>query len=132
MKAKDITVPGEYEVKHWSGSKRATIMLVEKVNKRIFSGARWDIGGHPGTVWQAVDDKDNTYPLSHVLRPWAEAAPEHEAKAAAEDRKAAVRQRLLSVNLGIVDVSRDGLYPVTVRMTVAQAEALAERLEQRS
>jgi hypothetical protein len=129
MKAKDITVPGEYEVKHWSGAKRATIVLVEKVNKRVYGSARHDWNGHQATVWQAVDDEGTAYPLSAVLRPWAEAAPEHAEREEFEARKKAVGERLTAANLGFVDTSKDGLFSVVLRMTVADAEALAARLE---
>jgi hypothetical protein len=130
MKAKDITVPGEYEVKHWSGAKRATIVLVEKVEKRVFGSDRYDsMNGHMATVWQAKDDEGTAYPLAAVLRPWAEAAPEHAEREEFEARKKAVGERLTAANLGFVDTSREGgLYPVTVRLTIEQAEALATRL----
>jgi hypothetical protein len=78
MKAKDIT-PGDYEVKHYTGLKKITIVSVERRDTRVYDGGR-DVVGHLTKVTYAVADTGEQFTLGAVVRPWsAEVAASHDA-----------------------------------------------------
>lgn len=136
MRAKDIQVPADYEVRGIWGPKRVTIVSVEKVaSVTAYPRADW----RDSLVWRAVTEDDGNYPLAAVLRPWAEAAPEYEAREAEQARANAavdgLKDRLglpgAGVSARVVKGYRDGQETrqtvVTITLTIEDAEALIER-----
>ena len=110
MKAIDIITPGDYEVRPYKGGeRRVTIHKVEKRTVRAYVGSR-DVVGHNTEQLRAVHEYDHNgtrkellYPLGQVIRPWAVAAPEHEAAAAKEAKAERIRATLEAIlnELGI-------------------------------
>lgn len=107
VKRADIKVGEDYAIEierenRWCAQKveRHTVSAVEKITRRVFTAARWDIGGHRADSWLAritdgelpfgqrgwydyVDDTGGWVVLMKVLRPWVE----HEAIIAANARR---------------------------------------------
>lgn len=78
MKTKDIVVGQEYAVGTASWSRRARVVEVGDITRRVFSGARWDWLGHDVTskavrvVYLHADGEshDEVVPPGKVLHTW--------------------------------------------------------------
>jgi len=132
MKAKDITTPGDYEVRPYKGGEyKATITKVEKRSVRVFPPGSFS--GHNSDQWQAIEigttGKEILHPLGRIIRPWAEAEPEHRAaeveKAASELVRAALNEALKAAGVD-ADVFGDG--PYSVHLSGEQAGILIHLL----
>lgn len=112
MKTKDIEVGGEYAYEDYPGNRynrwrgsyyHVRVVAIEHHQRHVFSGARWDIGGHSTTqllvhVEPIGDDKDRVVPddgwvvPAKIVRSWAEQAEmnarDDKAQAAAEASEA--------------------------------------------
>jgi hypothetical protein len=140
MKAQDVTTPGDYEVRPYKdGERKATISKVEKRTVRVYPDGSFD--GHDSLQWRAIEEyEDNNgtpreleYPLGQIVRPWSEAAAEHEAATQFRSEGERVAARLADalkaqdLGQGADPLSNGGL---VVRVTREQADRLAELLEQ--
>lgn len=76
MKMQDIAEGVEYAVGHPDYPLRATAVEVGRLTRRVYSGARWDFGGHtytgPACKVRYEDGHEEVVALSKVLRPWRE------------------------------------------------------------
>lgn len=125
MKAKDITTPGDYEVKNFRGLRKVRLVRIVKVDERVSYGGR-DVAGHMSTNTYVLAESGSRYTLQQVIRPWADAAGEHaaaekveqEGERARSDLEAAFRRVGLVVD---VDESRGSLL---TRFTREQAASL--------
>lgn len=138
MKRTDIAVGEDYEIKYGSDLRRGTVLSVEKRERQVFSGARWDMGGHTHEGWTAVvriegtQGKPQFLALTNVLRPWSEAEPEHAAARAEEAERSASIEALRSAGLSAHNTydARGALVrgSVEVVLTLEQASDLLDRL----
>lgn len=132
MKAKDIKVGEAYEVSRYGELVRAVVESVGPMERRVHSSARWDTGGHTSTGIVVVVRPDGTgreliLLPQQVKRPWAEAEPEHDAKAKAKARTKAAVDAL--VTLGIPARAPWGTTDmVAIHLSAQEAEVLASRL----
>jgi hypothetical protein len=137
MKAKDIITPGDYEVRPYKGGERnAHIVRVEKRSVKVFP--QGSFSGYNSEQWRAIAEykdskgvsQESDYPLAQVIRPWAEAEPEHVAYIAAELADKLGRQALTdALHLkGIVTkvYVSNGRYELS--LTSEQADALTDFL----
>lgn len=95
MKAKDIT-PGEYEAKDYRGTHKVHVLRIDKVLETVRTDGR-DVVGHKATNTYVITTGGSRYTLQQIIRPWAEAAPEHEAAAAVQAQAEQIRARLESI-----------------------------------
>jgi hypothetical protein len=129
MKAKDITTPGDYEVKHYAGPRKATITKVEQRKHTSYSGR--SVVGHTSKVWYAIEvtesGREEEHALGNVLRPWAEAEPAHLAAEAYQAEGARICAMLAGA-LGAHDLSAFTEGGKGAHLTVTLSRAKAERL----
>ena len=134
MKRTDIKVGEHYEVMYLGAPVRAIVRAVEKRERRVYSGERWDSRGHMTTGW-VVDIEIppmraiNTVTPQQVKRPWAEAAPEHEEKAALKERTSRAISDLKEHGYSAWVAFGTGPGYIDLRLTLDEAEALAKRLD---
>lgn len=136
MKAKDIIVGQEYAVGSEHFPERAVALEVGPISRRVFSGARWDFGGHttntPACRVQPLqrnfgmpEQGEVVYALSKILRPWSEQeAKDEEAKqrrirqaktdAALRFKAEAVQDALAALDITAYAWARDGRVEVKV------------------
>jgi hypothetical protein len=114
MKCADIKIGEDYAVEDYRDHYyRATVLAVGRHSRRVYSGARWDFGGHIVTnkMVQVRPVVSDTQPPpsgpvwvmpAKVVRPWAEQAPiidqAKAARAAKTNEKAARQERLDAIN----------------------------------
>lgn len=130
MRVKDITVPGDYEVKRWNSTYRRTIVEVAKEKTTVFERG-WP---REGTTWWATDSEGGKHALASVLRPWADAERDYLDARVARDRLDAtiegLTSRLSTLEPGVT-VGRDflirsgtwtwsGLYRVVLSVDAAE------------
>lgn len=138
MKAKDIVTPADYEVKDHRGVRKAHIIKVEQRTETTYSsGGRRSVRGFETKVWRAVgtDDqgRETTFTLAQIVRPWAEAAPEHDALATfrGEGRQAADDLRAVLAKHGLTpNVSKGEGVHITVTFNRKAVRELVELLNQ--
>lgn len=135
MKAKDIITPGDYEVRPYKGGEhKVTVTKVEKRTVRVHPDGSFE--GYDSLQWRAISEYEHEgrtreveYPLAQVIRPWAEAEPEHEAEEAFKAEGQRIRD-LLQETLAAHGVRArvDGNVKLSVSLGRASAEALVELL----
>lgn len=105
MKAKDIVIGQEYAVGSEHYPERAVALEVGPISRRVYSGTRWDFGGHNSTtpacrvrVLQRKTglpgQQETVYALTKILRPWAEQEARDEAAKQRRIREAEAAQAL--------------------------------------
>ncbi len=103
MKKADIVVGEDYAVGTESYLRRATVLEVGNIERRVYSGARWDWSGHKtnsvaarvryvGPGAPVLPEK--VVPLSQVIRPWVAEEQRQKDRAAIEAAHAAKRAEL--------------------------------------
>lgn len=135
MKSKDIVVGEDYEAIRYGNPHRCTVLAVGKKTRRVYSGARWDMGGHASTAvvvtvrWAGdTEAARNDITPQQVKRPWSEAAAEHDAKNAAKGRKAAAIEALRGAGFSAGEALL-GKDRISVYLSVEEAERFVARLE---
>ena len=103
MRAVDIT-PGDYEIKTYRGLERVTITEVKDHTRKVYYSST-SMHGRSVTSKFAFDANGQIYRLQSVIRPWAEAAEQHEDKAA--------RARRLALAISALDkwLTKGGFLP---------------------
>lgn len=125
MKAKDIT-PGEYEAKDYRGTHKVLVDRIIKVEETVRTDGR-DMIGHKATNTYVVTNSGSRYTLQQIVRPWAEAAPEHEAAAAVQAKAERIRSRLESILIEL-GVDTEVWDDFTLRLTQEGAIRLTDLL----
>ena len=142
MRAHEIVVGEDYEVKVWGDRTRATVLEVGKIEKKNFDRYSW--GGYTTKRtrvrvkllgWR---DRDEVIETNQVLRPWSEAAPILEEKERLEreyERVTTSLERALKRAGFRADVARTYSYvhhkpleTITIRISLKEARRLRRLL----
>lgn len=138
MKSADLAVGEEYEVQVYGDLVRARVHSVGREERRVYSGARYDFGGHRSNgvvvrveVWQ---ERSQSWGHPRIVTPqaikrrWSEAKHDHIARQQRRDDFDRVAKSLSEVlGVRVSTPYREGQH-LSVSLTLAEAVALDERL----